>query len=78
MLGKVDARVAAKKTTAAKAAEWLDGMTDDASFWGTVKKRCRPQEDRKKKGDYVAGGGKRGSQKGQAAAKKAAKKARTA
>ena len=70
MLGTVDARVAAKKTSAAKGAEWLGRMTVDATFWPKVNKRCVPQEDRKKKGDTVAGG-KRGSQKGQAAAKKA-------
>ena len=73
MLGKVDARVASKKTKAAKGAEWLDGMTDDAHFWVKVNHRCLPQENLKKKGDKVTGGGKRGSQKGQAAAKKARK-----
>ena len=62
---------ASQKTSAAKGAEWLDGMTDDATFWATVNKRCPPQKGRKKKGDKVADGGKRGSQKGQAAAKKA-------
>ena len=75
MLGKVDARVAAKKTSAAKAAQWIDRMAVDASFWPKVNHRCLPQENIKKKGDKVAGGVKRGSQKGQAAA---AKKARTA
>ncbi len=73
MISKVDARVASKKTKAAKGAEWLDGMTDDAHFWVKVNHRCLPQENLKKKGDKVTGGGKRGSQKGQAAAKKARK-----
>ena len=71
MLGTVDARVAAKKTKAAKGAEWLDGLTDEELTWRQVNHRCRHQKKRKKKGDKVAGGGKRGSQKGQAAAKKA-------
>ena len=69
MLYMVDARVAAKKTKASKGAEWLDGMTDDATFWVEVNRRCRPQEKRKKK-DARRGVG---SQKGQAAAKKARK-----
>ena len=71
MLGKVDARVAAKKTSAAKAAQWIDRMAVDASFWAKVNERCRSQEDIKKKGTKIAGGKRRGSQKGQAAAKKA-------
>ena len=53
MLGTVDARVAAKKTSAAKGAEWLGRMTVDATFWPKVNKRCVPQEDRKKKGDVL-------------------------
>ena len=73
MLSRVDARVAAKKTSAAKGAEWLDRMAVDDSFWTTVNRRCLPQENIKKKGDVLAGGAKRGSQKGQAAAKKARK-----
>jgi hypothetical protein len=73
MLGKVDARVAAKKSKAAKGAEWLDRMTVDASFWAKVNKRCDDQAGRKKMGGTLAGGVKRGSQKGQAAAKKARK-----
>ena len=71
MLCKVDARVAAKKTKAAKGAEWLDGLTDEELTWREVNRLCVPQEDRKKKGTKIAGGKRRGSQKGQAAAKKA-------
>ena len=71
MISKVDARVDGGHTSATKGAEWLDGMRKDATFWAKVNERCRPQKERKKKGDKVAGGGKRGSQKGQAAAKKA-------
>jgi len=73
MLCKVDKRVAAKKSKAAKGAEWLDRMAVDDSFWAKVNNRCLPQADRKKMGDALAGGAKRGSQKGQAAAKKARK-----
>ena len=38
-----------------------------------IKHRCPPQANRKKMGDVLAGGAKRGSQKGQAATKKARK-----
>ena len=48
MLYKVDARVAAKETGAAKGAEWIDGMRKDATFWVKVNRNC-PKNKRGRK-----------------------------
>ena len=46
LVAKIDARVAAKSTTAAKGAEWFGRMIDDAHAWVEVNHNCRPYKEK--------------------------------